>query len=402
MRETKIVLSKELKRIFTDKKMLFSLFVLPVLLIVGMFALMNMLMEQEEAETEKHVSVVYVVNMPDTFKQFVDSSEQTVKTAEASEIDSIKEMLKNANADVLMVFSESFDADIKAGKLPNVNMYYNPSENNSMAAYSIFAAGVETYRQALQASKFGSVEAIMMFSINADGNPDDYEVVDNQKAVGKMLGQMLPYFITLLLFAGAMSLGIDTIAGEKERGTLSSLLITPVKRTKIVLGKLISLMVVSVMSALVYVIALVIAMPMMGNNGDQISELMGSMASVLSPIQIVELIVIMIAIVFLYVAVIGLVSVYAKDTKEASTYVMPAYILVIGVGMVTMFGSATEGLVPYAIPFYNCSITLKSLLTGDLTGAQFAVSAVSTFIAGGLITLFIGKLFNSEKVMFNS
>ncbi|MGN0480490.1 MAG: ABC transporter permease, partial [Lachnospiraceae bacterium] len=93
---------------------------------------------------------------------------------------------------------------------------------------------------------------------------------------------------------------------------------------------------------------------------------------------------------------------YAKNTKEASTYVMPAYILVIGVGMVAMFGEASTDVVPYAIPFYNCSITLKSLLTGDLTAMQFAVSAISTFVAGGVITVLIGKLFNSEKVMFNA
>lgn len=401
MKEVKIVLSKELARIFTDKKMIFSLFVLPVVLIVGMFALMNFMANQESSEIEKHNSVVYAVNVPDTFNDFLKLSQQSVKTIDEKEIDSVKEMLKNGEADLLLVFAKDFDSAISAEKLPNIEMYYNPSENNSTTAFGVYSTGVEAYRKTLQAEKFGSVDAITMFTINAGDDPEAFQVVDDTKAMGKALGKMLPYFITLMLFAGAMSLGIDTIAGEKERGTLASLLITPVKRTRIVLGKLISLMIISVISAMVYVVSLIVAMPMM-QGGDEVSSMVGSFVSVFSPVQIIELIVIMIAIVFLYVAIIGLVSVYAKDTKEASTYVMPAYILVIGVGMVTMFGETTTDIVPYAIPFYNCSITLKSLLTGDLTAIQFAVSAISTFAAGGVITVLIGKMFNSEKIMFNS
>lgn len=401
MKEVKIVLSKELARIFTDKKMIFSLFILPVVLIVGMFTLMNFMAKQESSEIEKHNSVVYAVNVPDTFNDFLKLSQQSVKTADEKEIDSIKEMLKNGGADLLLVFAKDFDSAISAEKMPNIEMYYNPSETNSTTAFGVYSTGVEEYRKTLQAKKFGSVDAITMFTVNAGDNPEAFQIVDDTKAMGKALGKMLPYFITLMLFAGAMSLGIDTIAGEKERGTLASLLITPVKRTRIVLGKLISLMIISVISAMVYVVSLIVAMPMM-QGGDEVSSMVGNFVSVLSPVQIVELIVIMIAIVFLYVAVIGLVSVYAKNTKEASTYVMPAYILVIGVGMVTMFGEATTDVVPYAIPFYNCSITLKSILTGDLTAMQFAVSAISTFVAGGVITVLIGKLFNSEKVMFNA
>ena len=157
MKEVKIVLSKELARIFTDKKMIFSLFVLPVVLIVGMFALMNFMANQESSEIEKHNSVVYAVNVPDTFNDFLKLSQQSVKTIDEKEIDSVKEMLKNGGADLLLVFAKDFDSAISAEKLPNIEMYYNPSENNSTTAFGVYSTGVEAYRKTLQAEKFGSV-----------------------------------------------------------------------------------------------------------------------------------------------------------------------------------------------------------------------------------------------------
>ena len=84
-----------------------------------------------------------------------------------------------------------------------------------------------------------------------------------RKAGGKAIGTMLPYFITILLFAGAMGIGTDMVAGEKERGTMASLLVSPIKRKDIALGKVLALMLISGVSSLIYVAAMVIGAPLM-------------------------------------------------------------------------------------------------------------------------------------------
>lgn len=406
MKIVKTVLSKELARVFHDKKMIFSIFILPIVLIFAMFGLINFLAGLETEETESHVQKVYVSQCPDSFKNFLTQSGRysDIREINADEVESIKTNIKEGSADLLITFETDFDKDISAQQLPDIGIYYNPSEDTSGMAFDSWSMGLESYRQVLQTQKFGSIDSIMIFTVNDGKTADDFQLYDSAKAAGKMFGNMLPYFITLLLFAGAMSLGIDSIAGEKERGTMASLLVTPVKRTNIVLGKLIFLMIVSVISALIYVLSLGAALPMLGGNGSegQITEMMSSFVSIFSPLQFIELLIIMIGILFCYVAIIGLVSVYAKDTKEASTYVMPAYFVVIGAGMVTMFGSASKGLIEYAIPFYNCSIALKAIFMGEMSTVQFLVSAGSMFVTGGIITAIIGKMFNSEKVMFNS
>ena len=79
------------------------------------------------------------------------------------------------------------------------------------------------------------MDGLTVFTVNSD-NPD-MVIQDEEKAGGKVLGMMLPYFVTILLFAGAMGIGTDMVAGEKERGTMASLLVSPIKRSSIVLGK---------------------------------------------------------------------------------------------------------------------------------------------------------------------
>ncbi len=399
MNAIKIVMSKELSRVFKDKKMIFSLFILPVILMVGMFGLISTLATNAENDVEKHVSSVYIQNAPDVFKSMTSQlpldSLDLIYINEDANLTEIKDNILKGDNELLVVFPDDFINNMsKKGQLPLVDMYYNPSEDYSQNAFSTFNASVmEAFRQSVLVSQYGSMDAVKVFDVTPN------EIVDDAKATGKMLGMLLPYFITIMLFAGSMSLGVDTIAGEKERGTIASLLMTPAKRTSIVMGKLVSLMILSVISASVYVVTMVVAVPLVIKNMEL--DLAGLSIS-FTAVQIIELIVIMIGLVFLYVALIGLVAVFAKTVKEASTYVMPLYIIVIVAGMLTMYGNAESNPYMFAIPLYNSSMALKAILTGDITGLQFALTAISTFVAAGLITFGIGKAFNSEKVMFNA
>lgn len=159
----------------------------------------------------------------------------------------VKDELTSGQADLWLQFPENFEESIasyqKGDEIPQIKVYYNPSEEYSMSAFrEVTGTVLESYRQTLLAGRVGDLEQLMIFTVNTD-NPDMI-VQDEKKANGKELGMMLPYFITILLFAGAMGIGTDMIAGEKERGTMASLLVSPVKRSSIVLGKVFALMII--------------------------------------------------------------------------------------------------------------------------------------------------------------
>ena len=394
----KTIYKKELARIFKDKKMIFSVFLLPVLIMVGIMALVGNLATRQVEDIENHRSIVYMINEPDSFSAFLEAADlnmevNTIKTD--GERENVMDLLRNGDADLLIEFPENFDSMIQeyqtGDEVPQIKTYYNPSEDYSSSAYELISnQTLEAYRQTLLSQRVADMNGLQIFTVNSDNK--DMIVQDDQKASGKALGMMLPYFITILLFAGAMGIGTDMIAWEKERGTMASLLVTPVKRKSIVLGKVFALMTISGISSVIYIVVMGATFPKIlgGDSGLDIE---------ITPEQIVMIGILLVAIAFLYSAIVILISVFARDLKEASTYITPAYMVVLVIGMMTMFTTSEAGMKDYLIPFYNTALALKGILTSEVTMAQYGVTLVMTLVLGGILTAVIAKAFESEKVM---
>lgn len=401
----KVILSKELKRVFGDKKMVFSLFILPIILIAGIYGVMFFLIGKEKSSINEHVSEVYVQNMPDNFSELMAGhTDRKINTIPAGEsVESYKDGLLDGTYDLVVVFPENFYENFKnadAGSaLPDIKTFYNPSENNSGEARTRFTGTyLEEYKQILLKERFGSLDYAMVFSVDAD-NPDMI-VQDKDKATGKILGSIIPYLITILIFAGAMGLGVDTIAGEKERGTIANLLISPIKRVDIIMGKIVSLAIVSVLSAAVYVISFIgsaVVLSGMGGMGEMVNGLSLNFTTV----QIIQFVVLLLGLVLLYVGIIGFVSLLAKNVKEAQSFIMPVYIIVMFAGMITMYsGDVTSG--SYMIPVYNTSAAFKGIFERTITMNQYLTSTIITYAFAGVMVWLMAKAMNSEKIMLNA
>lgn len=401
----KVILSKELKRVFGDKKMIFSLFILPIILIAGIYGVMFFLADKQESSINEHVSEVFVQNMPDNFSELMSKhTECNINVIPAGEsADTYKDKLLDGTYDLVVVFPENFYENFKnadaTSALPDIKTFYNPSEDNSNEARTRFTETyLEEYKQLLLNERFGSLDYAMVFSVDAD-NPDMI-VQDDDKATGKILGAIIPYLITILIFAGAMGLGVDTIAGEKERGTIANLLISPVKRVDIIMGKIVSLAIVSVLSAGVYVISFIgsaVVLSKKGGMGEMFSRLSLNFTSV----QIVQFVVLLLGLVLLYVGIIGFVSLMAKNIKEAQSFIMPVYIVVMFAGMITMYsGDAASG--SYMIPVYNTSIAFKGIFARTITMNQYFTSTIITYACAGILVYLMAKAINSEKIMLNA
>ena len=422
MEGIKQICAKELARVFRDRKMVFSVFILPVALMIVIMSVASSMAQSANENVETHSPVVYVVNAPDGFTDFLAAADEnclvytpenaggmpgvmseTGSTADSSGTDSFMKDVQNAvvdgNVDLIIEFPENFMDEIESyetgSEIPQVKTYYNPSENYSNAAYQEISGGVlEAYRQQLLSQRVPDMASLTVFTVNSD-NPDMI-LQDEGRAGGKVLGMMLPYFVTILLFAGAMGIGTDMVAGEKERGTMASLLVSPVSRSAIVLGKVFSLMIISGVSAVVYVAAMVIFMPQM--MGGLAGEDLG-ISLTLTPGQIAMLAVLLILVAFLYSAIVVMISVFAKSVKEASTYITPAYIVILMLGLSTMFTTEAPADWAYAVPVYNITLALQGILTHEVTALQYVLTLGITLVTGGILVAAIAKAFESEKVM---
>lgn len=406
MNGIRCIVAKELTRVFKDKKLVVSLFILPVVIIIGIYSLMGYLASQQEADIEEHIPVMAIVNAPEGFNDVLTSlsyQADFITVQSESDIQEFKNGILEGENDILVVFDEGFLDSIKnyveGSSIPEIKTYYNPSEDYSDRARTQFVDTVlASYKQQLLQERFGNLESLSVFNVDVD--TDSSIIINEEKANGKIFGTLLPYLITFMLFAGAMSLGVDAITGEKERGTLASMLITPIKRRDIVLGKLISLSILSMLSAAVYAVGMIVAFPMMMKSMSGGEDLGLTMNFTI--VQILQLLAIMLTLVFLYVGLVAGVAVFARTAKEAGTYVTPIYMVVLVAGMITMVSSGTPESYFFAIPVYGSAISIQGLLTGELTAIQLGFTLLSNIGLGAILTALISSAFNNEKVMFNA
>ncbi|MBO4872446.1 MAG: ABC transporter permease [Lachnospiraceae bacterium] len=407
MRNILLVLKKELYRVFSDKKLIISLFILPAVLMFGLYGLIGMLERNMSEDIETHVPVTYIVNATDGLKAAAAAagfaqnasidylSEEAFLTMEGR----LTEDLREGFADLIVVLDADFEDVFSAyqgqgDKIPGIQILFNSAENYSQQAYAVFSGVLETYRMMLLQERLGNLEQIVVFE------QKDTEIVKEAKANSRFIATMFPYMIMIMLFSGAMSISVDAFAGEKERGTLASMLIAPVKRTDIAAGKVIALAIIAALSSVVYAVSMILAMTMMGNamGGE------GGFGGVsFSAGQILELGLMLIVVDYLFVAVIAVLSSVSKDVKSASTLVTPVYMVVLACALMTMFsGGAKNSLTRYAIPLYGNALALQDICTGELSAAGFLVSFGVTALLAAALTALLARIFDSDKLMFNA
>ncbi len=407
-----IIIKKELKRVFGDKKLVFSMFILPAIIMIVLYGLMGFMMGAMNSDIEEHINKVYIVNADEKLKNAITTSD-FVKTSDITYLNEadyrkdeqkLRDEILNGDSQLIVYMEEDFGTKFanytdKNSPVPQMKVSYNTTENYSNNTYGMFTSKVlEAYRTDLLKERIGNLEMLNVFEMKDD------IIEKEEKAKSRFISMMLPYMIVIMLFAGAMGVGVDAMAGEKERGTLASMLLSPIKRTSIAGGKIVAMMILSGLSAVVYVVSMMIAMPVMsalGGSQTELSEGLGGLS--LDAVQGLQLGAIMIALVFLFVSIISFLAIRAKDTKAASSMISPVYIVVMVAGMLTMFMSGKDvPIYRYFIPVYGNAVAIKDLCNGELLAANFLASLAGTVIVAIILTMGIAKSFDDEKIMFNA
>ena len=239
-------------------------------------------------------------------------------------------------------------------------------------------------------------EAQMINKFDVNNSSDIvFDLASDEDMTGMLFSMLMPMLLVMLLFSGCMAVAPESIAGEKERGTIATLLITPTKRSHIAIGKILALSLMALISGASSTIGIVLSLPkLMGDT----MELDGSVYGV-DDYAMVALVIL--STVLVLITIISIISAYAKTIKEASTYVTPLMIFSMLIGLSGMMGSAVTNPLLYLIPIFNSVQSMIGIFSfeGSLVnvlitvGANIAVTAVGVFI--------LTRMFNSEKIMFN-
>lgn len=387
------VFKKEIFRVFSDPRLILTVFIIPGLSIFLIYSLMGGIISREIDSAEAHVSIIYIEHMPQSLEPYF---EQTINydlyDASNLEVASIEEKTKEGSLDLALLFDPDFDQKVSdlSSDLPEITVYYNQGEQHSARVYNQFNHVLNSYHEAVVIERLNDPSDYQVFTMQSQN------IVDERVMAAQGFAMLLPMLVVIFLFAGAMAIGPDAIAGEKERGTIATLLVTPIKRRDFALGKVISLSVLALLSALSSFVGVVLSLPRLMMMDDTLPDV-----SIYGIVDYTFLLLVLMSTVIFIVALIAVVSAYAKTIKEASMLIMPFYFLAIIVGVMNSFGTeASTHLLLHLIPLYGPINLLSGILAFNYTMAAVLVTVLANLgYALGLIWV-LNLMFNSEKIMF--
>ena len=230
----------------------------------------------------------------------------------------------------------------------------------------------------------------------------DYEATlgeTDQDELGDILGNLIPMLIIMLLFSGSMAVAPTAIAGEKERGTIATLLVTPMKRSELALGKIISLSCFALLSGLSSFLGIILSLPKMLQMGAEEAEQL-NMALPYQTSDFALILLLIISTVLIIISAISIFSAWAKDVKSAGTMITPLMLFVMMAALTPMLGSPSSPLL-YLIPVYNSAQCMASVFSFKVEMLPLIITIASNILytAGAVVAL--AKMFNSEKIMFS-
>lgn len=388
MKTIAIIVKKELKRYFTDIRMILGL-LLPGVLIFVLYSFMGSFMSNAvEAPTNYKICII---NEPEQFAGFQQVPGWNIEIVEDTNKDEMLGKIQNQELDAYIVYEENFyekmmayDSITSSAPAPQVKIYYNSASNSSSAFYDYYRGVLNTFESTLS----------NRFDIN-QSTDEKFDYAKQEDVTMKIFTMMLPFLLIIFLFSGCMGVCSEAIAGEKERGTIATLLVTPTKRSQLAIGKLIALSLTSLASATASFIGLIASFPKLVGSSNANLSVYGFGTYAL-------LFIVILSTVLIFSVALTMISTFAKSVKEANGFSIPVMMVVMLLGVTSFMGtSAATNVGLYFIPVYNSIQCLTGILSMNVQPLLFTVTILSNLLYVGLGVYGLTKMFNSERVMFN-
>ncbi len=394
MKKIGILIRKEMLDILRDKKTLIMMILVPIvlypLLIIGMTLVLNSVMSTSE-------EVSYTVGFDGEYADVV-ADLQEVMAQDSEEFDEDVEFLamdeggSSAVLDATLRFETDSDGRLRA------EITYDSTAMNSAHVCRMLEDAVEGYRQKLV------VEGLAKLDLDEDFlHPIICTTVDEvseAESFGVSIGGSIGMMLIVMILMGALYPAIDTTAGEKERGTLETLLTLPVTNFQMIFSKFVSVAIIACVTALLSLISLAgsVLFLIFGVAGDMVVEFGFSATAMVGALPMLFLTMLVTAL--LSSALCMCFCVFAKSFKEANNYVTPLLLVVMIASMAGMLPSVELDQRTVLIPIVNVSLMMKQVLSQQFSFVLAGVANLVNLCVSILIIWFLAKMYDSENILF--
>jgi len=298
---------------------------------------------------------------------------------------------------------DSSITELEENTFPSLLVLRNSADDKSAVAFSRVREALQRWEDQLRRDTFAA--ASLPLVLQHPAHIDWIEVAQEEQVAANVWSKLFPALLVIMALTGAFYPAIDLCAGEKERGTMETLLISPAKRVELVLGKFATIMLFSVATAVLNLLS-------MGITGQHMASALGSGLSgainlEFPPLQsLMWLVILLLPLAALFSALCLALATFARSSKEGQYYLTPLLMVVMGLTMFCL-NPAVEMTPLYSVmPVINVALLLKGLLLSSMHSSNLAVYAIPVLVSSlGYSMLAIWwaiELYNSETVLFRA
>lgn len=400
LRNVGIVYRKELREALRDRRTLVSSLLVPLLLFplltAGLGAAISVLMGQANEEIYK----VMLLGGNDS-PRIVDDL-QKLKTIEIVPLaPNWKDQIIDKQIRAAIEIPARFQNDLSSQQPATLKIYNYEGDLKSSLATDRIKERLENYRDGIVkeslSAKNISVETLKPFLV------EKQNVAPKEKVGGAAFGGVIGYMVILLCMTGCMYPAMDLTAGEKERGTMETILSSPISRTHLVLGKFFLVLTTSLVTAALSVTSMGVsfwvlerlhAFDKAGNDAAQLQLSIGIK-------QVLSVFIMVLPLAVLFSAAVMTVALFAKSYKEAQSYITPLMFIVIIPAVCAMLPIDLNAKLAL-VPILNASLLCKELVVNTYHWNYIAIIFFSTCVYAAAALFIAVKMFQREDVLFRS
>ncbi|MBU0508591.1 ABC transporter permease [bacterium] len=394
-RLVRTIFHKELRDVLRDRRTLFIMVFLPIilypLLLVGIIQITVLQLARMEKK-EIRVVVLGRDHVP-----HLGAVLDTLKGVAVVDTANWQLRIREGDLEAALDFPVGFEETIQAGRGSQVSMYFNGSRELSELARNRVERVLESWKDGIVAARLSDLTAdtslLRPFTIQSEN------LATAEQRQGDWLGRILGYMLILMTMMGAFYPAVDLTAGEKERGTLETLLVSPASRGEIVYGKFLAVALIAILTAVLNLVSMgVTAAFGLSQLGSAAAEAMPRFA--ISPVSLTLSLLLILPMAVLFAAVCMAIATGARNYKEGQSLLTPVYTLVILPAMVSLIPGMEITPVLAAVPIVNVSLLIKEFMMGNYLWLEMLIALGTTSILAAVALWWATDQFRQESVLF--
>ena len=402
MSKWQVLLVKEIKHLFRDTKTIVQTVILPTFITPALLgAIFWYVGSIANEETKKTYDIsAYSTIESNLITQLADSDRLNILSEES--IEDVITSVTEGNTEIGLVLDESFSENLATNNSAKITIYSKNIDTFSQAK-SLVTNIIDDFEDTERNERL-----LALNLTNEYVNPiiiDEEDLTTEEESAGSIFGAILALFFVMYVMSGSTYPAVDLGAGEKERGTMETLISTNISSVDIIIGKMLSVTTSAVLTATFSMLGFAIPMIVIFLfYADSVNEYLFSLLSaLLNPVAFLAVFILIIPLSVFMGAFLLAISVYAKTPKEAGLllgnvliiFIVPCYIPLINPGLELDFVGAL-------IPCYNLALLTNNLIAGTVDWFLYSVSFVSTIVYCCIAIYVTYIMFDDENVIFRS